>query len=79
LVPDASLEEIEPKAKELWPDPRTRMSAAELVLGRRIDGAEPGSNPLLGSVLSITEPDKAFGTLLLLKDMEDRQAEQIEQ
>lgn len=75
LASDASLEEIEPKAKELWEDMTTRLDSVEMVLGRRVDGSEPSQNPDLGSVMLTADTSEAFGGLLMLKTLEELQAE----
>jgi hypothetical protein len=80
-----SLADIEPVAKGLWEDPRTKLEAAELVLGRRVDSGEISADPTLAGEISADptlaavyltpDADQAFGLLLLVKDMEtDRSA-----
>jgi hypothetical protein len=79
LAPDASLAEIEPKAKELWPAAATRHDATELVLGRIVDARELGQNPFLGAIAMTSDPTEAFGGLLLARTIEEIQAEQPDQ
>ena len=69
LSVNASLKLIEPRATALLAFPRTCISAAELVLGRRVDAQET-------DVVSIVidrrlTPEERFGGLLLQKATED--------
>jgi hypothetical protein len=79
LSPDASLEEVEPKAMELWKDVHNRLSVTELVLGRRVDARELQQNPDLGEVIMTEDASVAFGGLLLLQTLEEIHRERSEQ
>lgn len=74
LPRDASLEQVETKAIELLNNPRTFISGAELVLGRRVDAQDEEVAPIVGNPM-IKGEDK-FGLLLLQKDVERMRAEQ---
>ncbi len=76
LPQDASLQEIEPVVVQLWENVGTRLTAAEMVLGRRVDGSEPNQNPLLRETLLTDDPAYGFASLFMLRDLEESQAEQ---
>ncbi|CAN5328126.1 hypothetical protein BH10PAT3_BH10PAT3_4320 [soil metagenome] len=75
LSEEASLEDIEPVALGLWQDRTTRLSAAELVLGRHIEFHEFTTDPYLGSLLMTEDAYQAFGGLLFVKTIEEMAAE----
>lgn len=65
-----SLEEIEPIAKSLWDDVRSRFEVAELILGRRVDAEEFRADPIFGRILLLEDKEKAFGCFLLYREID---------
>jgi len=69
LSEDASLEEIETTATRLLGDPRTVLSGAELVLGRRVDAQDKEVPPII--MTPGFSPEERFGLLLLQLAVDD--------
>lgn len=70
IAQEASLEEIEPIARTLLENPGTALSAAELVLNRRVDGREKMIAQMIMPGLGFTTGER-FGMLLLERTTEN--------
>ena len=49
------------------------MEAIELLLGRRVDAKELHDNPLLGDIYRIDEPEIAYISILMFKDISEKE------
>jgi hypothetical protein len=76
LSADASLEEAEPVVIEMMRGKKI-IEGMELVLGRQIDAQDVMTDPNLRdvSMLAMSNPEQAFGGLLLVHTLEEMQAE----
>lgn len=65
---EATLEQIEAVTKNLLSNPRTLITAAELILGRRVDSREKDITMLIASPI---QAEGKFALLLLQKEIEN--------
>ncbi len=70
LDPSATVIEIEPVARELWPSMPKRLTCLEMLLGREITSDEIKSNQVLGGLILTDSFDRAFALANLYKHSE---------
>ncbi len=79
LPEDASLAEIEPVAKALWERMPARPEVMEMILGRVIDSDDIMTDPEIGRLVLLEDPEQAFSMLSLYATLGDIEAGESEQ